>query len=74
MYFPDIMSRLFKKNPEFETNAKWIIRFTADAKLVNEEKTAEIISLVSLCLVYIFGLLKNKEKFNMLTGYYFILF
>ncbi|ODM97446.1 hypothetical protein Ocin01_09231 [Orchesella cincta] len=45
MYFPDIMSRLFKKNPEFETNAKWIIRFTADAKLVNEEKTAEILNL-----------------------------
>lgn len=46
MYFPDVMKRLFKKNPDFEDNAKWAIRYTAEAGLVNEEKTLEILSLV----------------------------
>lgn len=47
MYFPDIMRRLFKKNPDFEDNAKWAIRYTAEGRLVNEEKTLEILNLVS---------------------------
>lgn len=48
MYFPDVMRRLFKKNPGFEDDVKWALRFTTNARLVNEEKTAEILKLVSV--------------------------
>jgi len=45
LYFPDIMGILMKKNPYFETNLKWTIKFTVDNKLTQDKTHLQLFNL-----------------------------
>jgi len=46
LYFPDIMKQLLIKNPTFDSNVRWAIEFTVQAKLIKEDKLAKPFNLV----------------------------
>jgi hypothetical protein len=46
LYFPDIMSIILKKNPEFESNFRWIMEFTSRSNIINDQALLKLYHLV----------------------------
>ena len=52
LYFPDIMYNLVHKNPEFESNLKWVIQFSVTANLTQDKIHLKLFDLVELRNLY----------------------